>query len=91
MTSSPRQGEQPFDPAAIDTVRSEGALPGSLLAVEGDTLAVAAGGDTVAGLVRVQRPGRNPVSGAELQRAEALVPGRREFGSLRPEETAPSS
>ncbi len=53
-----------------------GEAPGRVLGVEGDALRVAAGGGSVLGLNRVQRPGRGPVSGREYANGARLGPGR---------------
>jgi len=56
-----------------------GVAPGTFLGVEDGAIAVAAGGGTTLGLVRVQRPGRRTVEAIEFLRREPLALGQVEF------------
>ena len=49
--------------------------PGRVLGVAGEALRVAAGSGSVLGLLRVQRPGRGPVSGRDYANGARLAPG----------------
>lgn len=51
--------------------------PGTVLGLEGAWLRVAAGGGSVLGLARLQRPGRSPVSGRDYANGARLLPGTR--------------
>lgn len=59
--------------SAVDGVAHES--PGTVTAVRGDELEVAAGESSRLVVRRAQRPGRGPVSGGELARALALARG----------------
>jgi methionyl-tRNA formyltransferase len=56
-----------------------GAVPGEVIGVDGDALAVAAGDATVLHLAQLQLEGRRAVSGREFAAGSRLKPGRR-FG-----------
>jgi methionyl-tRNA formyltransferase len=58
---------------------SNGALPGTFLGLVDGALAVAAGGGSTLGLLRVQRPGRREVDAADFLRGERLAPGEVAF------------
>jgi len=53
------------------------APPGTLLAIPGEALALAAGGGSVLRLILVQRPGGRPISGRDLANGLRLTPGER--------------
>jgi len=50
--------------------------PGTVLGVAGEALSIAAGGGSALGLLRVQRPGRGPVTGRDYANGARLAPGR---------------
>ncbi len=62
--------------ARLATGSHEGA-PGTVTAIDDEALLVACGEGTALALRRLQRPGRGPVSGAELARGEHLAAGAR--------------
>ncbi|HVR30332.1 MAG TPA: methionyl-tRNA formyltransferase [Thermoanaerobaculia bacterium] len=57
------------------------AAPGTYLGLEDGALAVAAGGGTILGLYRVQRPGRRALAAPEFLRGEHLTVGAAEFAA----------
>ncbi|MEL7060238.1 MAG: methionyl-tRNA formyltransferase [Acidobacteriota bacterium] len=57
-----------------------GQAPGTILGEAGDALRVACGGGTILRLLRLQRPGKRPVSGVDFRRGERLESGAR-FGA----------
>lgn len=69
---------RPLDPAAAaEAGLATDREPGTLLGFAGPTLAVTAGGGTIVGLERVQRPGRKPISAVDLWNGEHLGTGER--------------
>ena len=69
----------------LDREAAERAAPGTFLGLEDGALAVAAGGGTTLGLLRVQRPGRRKLAAAEFLRGERLEAGAVEFSTPRVE------
>ena len=57
--------------------REPAAAPGSLLGLEGEALAVAAGEGSLLGLLELQRPGRRVLPAREFANGERLRPGDR--------------
>jgi len=53
----------------------EGSAAGDFLGVVGDAARLVAGGASILELLRVQRPGRAPVSGRDFANGARLVPG----------------
>jgi methionyl-tRNA formyltransferase len=66
---------------ALDRPRSGAAAPGTFLGLQDGALAVAAGGGSTLGLLRVQRAGRRQLEAAEFLRGERLEVGAVEFST----------